>query len=230
MERGLYIAASGMLAEQVRQDQIANDLANASTAGYKADRSSQRAFGDLLLSNTATGAVVGPLGAGAQIAETVTDLSAQPLRVTDEPLDFAIEGDGFFAVRTDAGVRYTRNGAFTVGAGGILVDQLGNPVLTQNGQTIRVGADGTVDPGRLGVFALNGAEKAGDSLFTGNPAGRAAGRVTSGALEGSGVDPAKAMVEMIASLRSFEAGQKAIQTIDETLRKATTQVGTVTGL
>ncbi|MBX5440617.1 MAG: flagellar hook-basal body protein [Solirubrobacteraceae bacterium] len=229
MERGLYIAASGMLAEQVRQDQIANDLANVATPGYKADRSARRAFGDLLLSNTVTGAVVGGLGAGAQIAETVTDLSAQPLRTTGEPLDFAIEGDGFFAVRTEAGIRYTRNGAFTAGPGGILVDQLGNPVLSQNGQTIRVGSDGTVDPGRLGVFAVNDAEKVGDSLFTGQAAGTADGRVTAGALEGSGVDPARAMVDMIASLRSFEAGQKAIQTIDETLRKATTQVGTVTG-
>ncbi len=56
MDRGLYIAASGMLAEQIRQDQIANDLANASTPGYKADRTSQRSFGDLLLANSATGA------------------------------------------------------------------------------------------------------------------------------------------------------------------------------
>ena len=51
MDRGLYIAASGMLAEQIRQDQIANDLANASTPGYKADRTSQRSFNDLLLAN-----------------------------------------------------------------------------------------------------------------------------------------------------------------------------------
>jgi len=125
-----------MLAEQVRQDQIANELANASTAGYKADRSSQHAFGDLLLSNTQTGREVGPLGLGAQIAETVTDLAPQPLRQTDEPLDFAVEGDGWFGVRTPNGVRYTRNGAFTEGPGGQLVDQMGNPVLSQNGATI----------------------------------------------------------------------------------------------
>ena len=61
MERGLYIAASGMLAEQVRQDQIANDLANASTPGYKADRSAQASFADLLLQNSQTGQTVGSL-------------------------------------------------------------------------------------------------------------------------------------------------------------------------
>ena len=60
MERGLFIAASGMLAEQVRQDQIANDLANASTPGYKPDRAAQSVFGELLLQNRQTGAAVGP--------------------------------------------------------------------------------------------------------------------------------------------------------------------------
>jgi flagellar basal-body rod protein FlgG len=227
MERGLYIAASGMLAEQVRQDQIAHDLANAATPGYKGDRSSQRAFGDLLLSNTMTGQQVGRLGSGASIAETVTDLSARPLRQTDEPLDFAVEGDGYFGVRTDNGIRYTRNGQFTAGAGGLLVDQMGNPVLSQNGQTITVATDGAVDPGRLGVFAVDNATKAGDGNFTGQAGGRATGTVASGSLESSGVDPATAMVEMIGSLRSFEAGQKAIQTIDETLQKASTQVGSI---
>src|SRR2546421_188391 len=82
MERGLYIAASGMLAEQVRQNQIANDLANASTPGYKADRSTQKSFGDLLLSNTVTGQTVGPLGLGAQIDKIYTDTTPAPLRQT----------------------------------------------------------------------------------------------------------------------------------------------------
>ena len=76
MERGLYIAASGMLAEMVRQDQIANDLANASTPGYKADRATQKSFGDILLANTVSGQTVGPLGLGAQIDKIVTDVKA----------------------------------------------------------------------------------------------------------------------------------------------------------
>jgi flagellar basal-body rod protein FlgF len=229
MERGLYIAASGMLAEMQRQDQIANELANVSTPGYKGDRSSRQSFGDLLLSNTQTGQVVGPLGLGAHIARTVTDLTGAPARQTNEPLDFAISGDGFFAVRTPQGVRFTRNGQFGASAGGTLVDQLGNQVLSQSNQPIRVQADGTVPPGGVGVFAVTNPRKAGDSLFTGTAAGRAAGSVQSGALEGSGVEPARAMVDMIASMRSFEAGQKVITTIDGTLEKATTQVGNIPG-
>jgi flagellar basal-body rod protein FlgF len=130
-------------------------------------------------------------------------------------------------VRSDAGVRYTRNGQFTTGQGGLLVDQLGNPVLSQNGQTISVASDGAVDPGRLGVFAVNNPTKVGDGNFTGQANGQATGSAQSGVLEGSGTNPATAMVEMISSLRSFEAGQKAIQTIDETLQKASTQVGSI---
>ena len=103
MERGLYIAASGMIAEQMRQDQIANDLANASTPGYKADRVTQKSFADLLLSNSTTGQVVGPLGMGVGADKMVTDVSPQPLRDTGEPLDLAIAGEGFFAVQTAPG-------------------------------------------------------------------------------------------------------------------------------
>ena len=118
MDRGLYIAASGMLSEMVRQEQISNELANASTPGYKADRTSQSGFGELLLQNTRTGSVVGPVGLGVQIAETKTDLAPAPIHETGNPLDFAVEGEGFFAVKTPAGVRYTRNGQFTADGAG----------------------------------------------------------------------------------------------------------------
>ena len=227
MERGLYIAASGMLAEMVRQDQIANDLANASTPGYRPDRATQRSFGDLLLVNTSTGAPVGPLGLGVAIDSVVTDFRPGPLRATGEPLDFAVEGEGFFGVRTPQGVRYTRNGQFSVSAQGTLITAQGYEVLSQGGGPIRVGPGGRVDARQLGLFALQNPRKVGDNLVEGNPGGQATGVVRQGALEGSGVDPARAMVDMIASFRAFEAGQRVIRTIDETLEKAAGQVGSV---
>jgi flagellar basal-body rod protein FlgG len=187
MERGLYIAASGMLAEMVRQDQIANDLANASTPGYKADRATQRSFGDMLLSNTVTGQEVGPLGLGSQIDSITTDTSAAPARETGEPLDFAVVG--------------------------------------ANGGPIRIGADGRVNPQDVAIFALNNPQKVGDSYVTGGAAGQATGTVRQGALEGSNADPARSMVDMIASFRAFESGQRVIRTIDETLAKASNAVG-----
>jgi flagellar basal-body rod protein FlgF len=229
VERGLYVAASGMLAQLARQDQLANDLANANTPGYKADRVEQQSFGALLLHNTRTGQPIGTVGTGAQITRQVTDLSAQPLKETGEPLDFAVAGDGFFAVRTPQGIRFTRNGAFQADSRGQLVDQLGNPVLGPGRAPIRVAADGTVDPKLMGLFAVPNARKAGDALFTGTSSGTAGGEVRAGALEGSGLDPARAMIDMIGSLRAFEAGQKAITTIDETLDRATGTLGGLPG-
>ncbi|MGE4428978.1 MAG: flagellar hook-basal body protein, partial [Solirubrobacteraceae bacterium] len=205
MIRGLYTAAAGMVAEQARQTQLSNDLANAATPGYKRDRTTQTSFGDMLLSNVRTGEAVGPVGHGPYADATVTDLRPQAARTTEEPLDFAIEGDGFFAVQTDAGVRYTRNGQFTVSARGTLADQAGHDVLDTAGRPIAVTAGGTVDGTRVGVVAVNGATKAGEGLFTGAAAGAATGVARQGMLEGSGVDPTRAMVEMIASLRTFES-------------------------
>ena len=228
MERGLYIAASGMLAEMARQDQLANDLANASTPGYKADRVAQRAFGDLLLSDSADGAAVGPLGSGAAIDKQQTDLRQQALRDTGEPLDLAIQGDGWFGVRTSSGIRYTRNGAFTADAKGNLVDQQGNQVLGEGNQPVKV-TDGTVDTTKVGVFKVANPVKQGDSYFTGTAGGKDAGEVRSGSLEGSGVDPARAMVDLMASMRAMEATQKAITTIDSTLQQTASQVGGLPG-
>ncbi|MBS1862449.1 MAG: flagellar hook-basal body protein [Actinobacteria bacterium] len=227
MDSGLYIAASGMLAEMVRQEQISNELANVNTPGYKSDRATQAGFGELLLQNTQTGAALGRLSLGVEIVETSTDLAPAAIHETGEPLDFAVEGEGFFAVRTEAGVRYTRNGQFTTDAEGNLTEQLGNPVLGANGAPVKLRADGTVAPGAIGVFAVAGAEKQGENLYTGNATGRATGKVRAGFLEESAVNPSQAMVQLISSFRSLEADQKSIQTIDETLSQSAGQVGSI---
>ena len=227
MDRGLYIAASGMLAEQIRQDQIANDLANASTPGYKADRTSQHTFGDLLLANSATGATIGSQSTAVQVDRIVTDFTGAPARETGEPLDFAVAGDGFFAVQTDKGVRYTRNGQFALDPQNRLVTPQGDPVLDAAGRPITA-TNGVVDPRRLGLVNLTNPRKEGNSLIAGTAAGAGTGTVRAGALEGSNADAARSMVDMISSMRAFEAGQKVIQTIDESLGKAVTQVGSVT--
>jgi flagellar basal-body rod protein FlgG len=220
MNRGLYVAASGMLAMQARQDQLSNDLANAATPGYKQDRTAQKAFGELLVRNVAGDQQVGTMAAGVRLEEQTTDLRAAPLRSTDEPLDLAVDGEGYFGVQTDQGVRYTRNGRFAGAADGTLVDQMGNKVLGKDGKPVKLKTDGTVDPAAVGVFALTNVVKAGDGNFTGRSAAQAAGKVRTGELEGSGVDAARTMVEMMASLRAYEAGQKALTTIDDTLGKA----------
>ena len=229
MDLGLFIAASGMVAEQTRQDQLSNDLANASTPGYKPDSSPQHNFGSVLLANTAGGASVGSVDEGVALGATYTDLTPSSIQETGEPLDFAVQGKGFFAVKTEQGVRYTRNGRFTTTAAGVLTDQYGNPVLSQSGAQIKVPASGTLSAGALGLFEVSGVEKQGENLYLGKVEGKAGGAIRQGALEASGVDAAKVMIEMIGSLRSFQSGQQAIQAIGQTLQAASTQVGTLGG-
>jgi flagellar basal-body rod protein FlgF len=229
MDLGLYIAASGMLTEQVRQDQLSNDLANASTPGYKADESPQHSFGEVLLANTEGGQAVGKLNEGVALGKTYTDMTPATIQETGEPLDFAIQGKGFFAVKSAEGVRYTRDGQFTASSSGVLTDANGNPVLSQSGAQIKVPAGGTVPVSELGTFEVPEASKQGENLYTGTAAGKASGSVRQGALEGSGVDSAKVMIEMITSLRSFQSGQQAIQAIGQTLQSAASQVGSLNG-
>jgi flagellar basal-body rod protein FlgG len=168
------------------------------------------------------------MSASVRLEDQITDLRKAPLRQTDEPTDLGIDGEGYFGVQTDAGVRYTRNGRFATGPNGTLVDQLGNAVLGKDGNPVKLGADGTVDPAAVGVFDLTATtmRKVGDANFTGTATGQADGQVRTGYLEGSGVDAARSMVEMMASLRAYEAGQKAITTIDDTLGKAA-QLGSI---
>jgi len=229
MDLGLSIAASGMLAEQVRESQLSNDLANASTPGYKPDKAPQHSFGEVLVASTQGAPAAGGVELGVALGKTYTDMTSGSIQETGEPLDFAVQGSGFFAVQTEQGVRYTRDGQFTSSAAGILTDANGNPVLDQRGAQVKLGAAGTVPAGSLGVFEVPGAAKQGENLFTGKASGQASGTVRHGALETSGVDAAKVMVDMVSSLRSFQSGQQAVQAIDQTLQAAATQVGSLNG-
>ena len=175
MDTGLYIAASGMLAQQVRQDQLANDLSNASTPGYKTDASVQSSFGSMLLSNTANGQQIGSINTGVQMGTPVTDLTPQALHSTGQPLDFGIAGTGFFAVRTSSGVEYTRDGQFQESAQGLLTDGQGNDVLSQNGAPIQVSAQGTVPASSVGCFNVTNPTNQGYNTSPARPRARGAG-------------------------------------------------------
>src|ERR1700684_834792 len=111
MDLGLDIAASGMVAQQVRQDQLANNLANASTPGYKPDATPQHSFGSVLMANTQGAAAVGSVDEGVALGKAYTNMTPGAIQETGEPLDFAIGGSGFFAVGNAPGVGDTRDGA-----------------------------------------------------------------------------------------------------------------------
>lgn len=238
-----------MLSDITRQDVIANNLANVNTAGFKGDEVVNETFNDLLLHNVKTGEPTGNLNLGTRVAGVVTDFKQGPLRNTGNNLDVAIGGDGFFAVQTQSGIKYTRDGEFTRSPSGQLVTDTGSFVLGQNGLPVNVGADGDVkidetgaifDPsgrqlGQLGLFRLNmdTAQKQGGDAWTGTPID--GGRAPAGStihqnfIEQSSVSSVTEMVDMIGTLRNYESVQKAAQSIDSTLDKAVNTVGAVNG-
>ncbi len=243
MERGLFIAASGMLAAQIRQDVIANNLANATNPGFKREVLSQVAFGDMLLSNTQTGDAIGPLSIGTQVTTIKPNLTSNGFRWTQNTLDLAIGGNGFFAVQTGGGVAYTRNGAFTTDANGFLTTAQGDRVLGTDGQPLDLSGSGRVAISRTGevrvgnrlagtvaVVALDpdSLRKLGGNYLSGTvDANAKVGTVAQGALESSNVNTVSEMVALIENMREFEADQKVIRALDDTLGGAVNQVGRV---
>lgn len=213
---------------------LASNLANLNTTGFKADRPVFSAVYERTVyrmqGNTA--APIGTLSAGALLTTTYTDFQAGALQKTDNPMDLAIEGDGFFAIQTPRGTRYTRNGAFQLNADGILVTRQGFPVLSETGEPIRIPKGATLTFGEDGRVVINNAVvaklgivrgnlyKEVDGLFAGNAQPVTNPRVVSGALETSNVNLVREMVSMIELLRAYESHQKVIQAHDETLSRA----------
>ncbi len=246
VDRGLYIAATGMLTSMTRQDVIASNLANVNTAGFKADRVVNETFSSLFLQNLENGRPLGNLNMGTRVAGIVTDFSQGALRPSDNKLDVALSGDGFFVVQTPQGIAYTRAGQLTRTADGFLVTQKGETVLGTNNERLFVGAgdpqidrDGNVRTsegnlsGQLAIATLDieQARKVGDNLWIGAETGRqpANTSVRQGMFEASGVNSVKEMVEMISTLRSYETSQRVIQSIDGTLDRAVNSVGSLNG-
>ena len=172
--------------------------------------------------------MVGSEGLGVHIPRSVTDLTgAADQGETGNSLDFALDGEGFFSVQTPSGCVHARR-PVRGGRAGPSDHGHRRPVLGTDGKPIAVATGGTVDPRQLAVVNLANPRKQGDNLVTGTPQGTATGVAQAGVWR-LGADPARAMVDMIASMRTYESGQKVIQTIDETLQKAANSVGNTNG-
>jgi flagellar basal-body rod protein FlgF len=242
--RGLYIAASGMLAESDRQDVIANNLANVTTSGFRRSEMTSQPFAAMLVSNMGVPGTpqVGNLPMGVEITGTHRIEAQGPLRSTGNPLDVALVGTGYLTVQAPGGAKaYTRAGDLQVSGKGQLATSTGSVVLGENGPItvkdgpVTISSDGRVSQGgaeigRLRIVDLKpGSLTAqGDTLVTGTEAGPAKGtQVRQGYLEGSSVNTVTEMVKLIEVMRSFEANQKAVSAQDETLEQAVTKVGVV---
>ena len=275
MFKGFYTAASGMLAQQRRTELLANNLANANTVGYKEDQASVRSFPAMLLSryekvelpvdksvSLNKSKFIGSLNTGVYLQETIPSFSQGDIKTTDNSTDMAIvdqampidsesnqAGTVMFTIETPDGVRYTRNGNFTVDGSGYLTTANGYYVLSESGERIQVNSEnfeitpqgeiteGQLNRGRIGIsFSTNPSAqliKEGDGLYRFNE-GELPSAYTSndvqfsiqqGAIEQSNVDSSKTMTEMMAAYRTFEANQKILQAYDQSMQKTVNEIG-----
>jgi flagellar basal-body rod protein FlgF len=255
MNRAVYPILSGAIAQERQLQVFANNLANVNTAGFKQD---EQTF-HTLLGRAGPAMPAAPAGSGlaqsimtrpAGSSERVfvqphvlsTSFDAGRIRITGNPLDLAVDGNGFFEVQTPQGPRYTRSGMFSLDSKRRLVSNLGYPVMGLNGEikiptgTIHIDNEGAIQVDGKPVGALKVVEfvpekmpqKHLEGLFTGGqPQTAAHPRVQSGHIEESNVNALGEMVKMIQGMRTYESAQKLIQTLDRMAETAIHDVGRV---
>ncbi len=261
MPSALHIAKTGLDAQQTRMSVISNNLANASTAGFKKSRPE---FQDLLYETVnQPGAASSQntelpsglmLGVGVRTVATGKIFTQGAVTQTDNSLDMAIEGRGFFRVlMPDGATAYTRDGSFSMNSQGQLVTSSGyqlDPAITIPAESLSVtiGKDGTVSalvagsstPTQVGSVQLadfinpQGLQAVGENLYketvssgspqSGTPGLNGVGTLLQGNIEGSNVNVVEELVNMIETQRSYEMNSKAIKTVDEMLQFATQQL------
>jgi len=258
MMSALWVSRTGLSAQDTRLTTISNNLANAATVGYKRD---EAVFEDLLYqikrqpggsSSQNTQLPSGlQLGAGVRVSGTQKQFTEGSIQLTDNALDVAINGRGFFEILLpDGTTAYTRNGQFHRNSDGELVTARGMPVqpginLPEDAQTVTISEDGLVEvtlfgeaaPQQVGQILLTdfinpaGLQAIGNNLFLetassgvpqqGEPSNDGLGRLEQKALESSNVDVVEELVNMIATQRTYEMNSKVISTADQMLQFVT---------
>jgi len=227
MDSGYYAAFAGLVARTQALESAASNLANAQTTGYRAEREYFRSvLLDPLAGNSQLGSAVNDFGV---LGGDRLDMSQGVLTATGNVLDLAIEGQGFFAVQTANGIRYTRDGGFHRGRDGQLVTDAGEPVLSSTGKPIPV-PPGEVSVGLDGVLSVGGGAVASVGVYS-FPSGtqltpegknryRAPEKVTAtlsttagvhqGSLESANQDVIQGSLDLIVMQRQAETMQKAL--------------------
>ena len=261
MNPALWAAKTGLDAQNTRMTVTSNNLANVATNGYKKDRA---VFEDLMYQNykqvgsatsTDTRSPSGlQLGTGVRTVATAKNYTQGNMEVTNNSLDLAVEGQGFFQIQLpDGTTAYTRDGAFQKNEQGELVTSSGYRVqpginIPQGATSISIGTDGTVSaqvsgqsaPVQVGTIQLanfvnpSGLQARGENLLVesassgppqpGTPGLNGLGQIQQGSLESSNVNVVEELVTMIETQRAYEMNSKAISTTDQMLQYVTNNV------
>ncbi len=249
MIKGLYSAVSAMVMNASRQQVLSHNIANLQTPGFKQILTTAQDF----MQNQAvytTGKnvnktidYVGLMGLGSQISQEYIDYTQGAFQDTGNQLDFALQNNAFFTVKTPDGNRYTRDGRFLRDSANTLVNVEGFQVLDDAGQPITL-PDGDVFVGSDGAITVNGNAVAAlgigvftdpetelqhteGNLFTGPTASTSQDipQVVQGFLEASNANPSQLMTQLVEVARSYEAAQKMVQNHDELLGKTIASLG-----
>ena len=257
MIKGFYAAVSGMILNANRQNILSHNIANLNTPGFKQVLSTAETFLQTQvihspdnLDGAPTQHQVGLLGLGVATAADQVDFTAGGFRLTNNPLDFAIQRgasqfEGFFRLQTPEGERYTRDGRFIRDAAGSLVSIEGFPVLDDAGQPIIL-PDGTVGLDDNGAISVNNAPVArfgiagfanpesdlqrdrGNLYRAQQPPQEAQGvQVLQSYLEMSNANPTQLMANLVEVGRSYEAAQQMVQNQDDLLGKTIASLGRI---
>ncbi len=249
MVRGLYTAYTGMVNSQKRMDVVSNNLANATTTGYKKEGLTTQSFDEmyaLKIKDLTVGHLnenIGSLSLGAKIGESYRDWSQGSFVSTESNYDFALSGKGFFNISFtnkagETSTMYSRDGAFQMNQEGYLVTKDGDFVLGESGpiqlptdiQKLEVQPTGEIyaDGVYVDTFALtdfedyNYLEAYGENLYRtvdGATQTDCTATVNQGYTEASNINVVSEMIEMIGIAREYESGQKVINAVDEMLGK-----------
>jgi flagellar basal-body rod protein FlgF len=236
LDSGYYAACSALKAQSSALEIAGHNIANVSTSGYRGQIAS---FESLLLENggRTSGGWERLVNGQAAVRGSRLDLAEGNLEHTGNPLNFAIEGPGFFAVQTKAGTMYTRNGSFQLSPSGQLLSAQGDPVLGESGPMtlppggpIAISGDGTVSVAGAVVGKLRLAEFASAEVLA--PSGStyysapqkaekpaAASTVAQGMIESSNVSAVAAMVELLTAQRQAEMAERALGAFDSTFNR-----------
>jgi flagellar basal-body rod protein FlgF len=247
MNEVLAVGLQSMQSDMARLDQIAMNLANVLTPGYKRGVTAQGASGATFAAHLSGVAPAGsPTGEAPVRIEALVDPRVGSLRSTAQPLDVALTGKGYFEVMTADGPAYTRHGTFHIDARGRLVTPHGYPVMGVGGEIILNAANPTIDSkgaifvgsnevdpvAKLRVVEFEDESRptrVGDGLLSARSGSRQAAdqdiQVRQGFLENSNVSSTYEMTSMIHSMRHFESMQKVVQGYDDMLGTAIRKLG-----
>ena len=234
----IYVLLSHQVAQQRRMDTVADNVANVNTAGFKRG---QVSFSEYLGKHEAT-----PIASYAKVEPKRLDQMPGAIQTTNNPFDFAVKGDGMFAIKRGNATLYTRNGQFAMDTKGQLVTTKGDPVLDANTNPIIIPADKVIDVAADGtIFAIDGVARstvgriavwnvddkntlvrAGDAFVaTSAPKVINDGIVIRGAIEASNVNAIEESVNLTELSRSFELTSSMIQRLEDTQLRAIRQLG-----